>query len=241
MRATRRAPVADKRPSGGAGIWQGETIRSALVRSMDWKLVLTSSAFSAILVFFANIGKDWVLARRDAKFVALYVAMTLEEYAEKCVSWVSDIDNYESSGGHAGKPHTSVPDMPDLREKVPWKALGMRDTTRVLSFGLEVVSVSSMIASTWEFGDPDDAVTEAYEYSTELARKAFELAADVRKSWSLATQHNPNPEWDPKAWLEERWQKILTRRIARRKRDEAFLAELNMGRPKPADPSQEAT
>jgi hypothetical protein len=119
-------------------------------------VIAGSSVVAALVTQGTNILRDWRKAGKDGKFSALYLAIALEDYADKCSALISDSQNYESSGGHAGTPRGNLDDMPDYPAMTEWKLLGITDATDAMSFRVEVASTQSMLSGSWEYGDEED-------------------------------------------------------------------------------------
>lgn len=206
--------------------------------------IIALVAGSSVLAAFVNQGltviRDWWMARRDAAFSGLYLAIALESYAGDCAAKISDSENYESSGGHAGSPQGNIGDLPDYPATMEWKPFGIKGTTQALSFRVEVETTKTMIRDSWEFGDEDDIVPLVREEAARLGVKALTLAIDIRKQWKIDPV-DYSGEWNVRQYLDERRAHYEQKRKARDERNRAWNAELFGGLEERRQAAEEAT
>ncbi|OSZ69566.1 hypothetical protein CAP40_01535 [Sphingomonas sp. IBVSS2] len=157
------------------------------------------------------------------------IALALEAYANECASLLGDSENYERSGGNAGSPHGNVADLPDYPTAVEWKAFGIKPTTEVRSFRVEVESAKAMIRGHWEFGDEDDVVPLVREEAARLGKRALDMAIQFRSAWGIAPV-DYSGEWNVKSYLEEKVQDYAKERKQReelnRQLGQEFIREI---------------
>ncbi len=174
-------------------------------------VVAGSSVVAALVTQGVSIVRDWRKEKRDGKFSALYLAIALEAYAEECATLIMDSENYRNSGGHAGTPHGNIEGIPDYPDAIEWKAFGIKDTTRAMSFRVEVDTRKNHIKDYWEYGDEDDILPLVREEAARLGSKALELAKSFRKSWVIDPV-NYRGEWNVSDYLSESLEKHRKRR-----------------------------
>ncbi|MEJ7928291.1 hypothetical protein WG908_16205 [Sphingobium sp. AN641] len=172
-----------------------------------------SSVIAAAVTQGIGIIRDWRKAKHEGKFSALYVAIALESYADKCATLIGDSQNHQNSDGHAGVPHGNIADLPDYPAAVEWKPFGIRDTTRAMSFRVEVDTRKASFSGEWEFGDEEDIVPLVREESARLGLKALELAIGFRNTWGIEAV-DYSTEWNVRDYLKTALAEHVTKREA---------------------------
>jgi hypothetical protein len=156
--------------------------------NVDWvvlgSLILTSSVVAAALTHGLGIWKETWDRHRQGKFSTLYVCLELERYAADSASLVGDQKTYESSRGAAGEEASGVVPLTEFRGDIDWGALGIKATTDVLQFRVEVDSVRAMLSDLWQHIG-EEIHREAAEYAVDLGLTAIDLAESLRKSRKL--------------------------------------------------------
>lgn len=196
-----------------------------------WPLVLTSSVLAACLTYGLGLFKDFLNRNRDADFAALYVALTLEDYASRCASVAGEIGDFWSSSGNAGAQHENVPELNDFGSEIEWKALGVKLTSKALSFRVRVGHSREMLADLGQHIG-EEIGEEARERSVKLGLEALDIAEAFRKVRRLGDAQ-PVSHWSAKKWLQEKAAEIAEAKAAEAARDEPALDEL----PQMAPPS----
>lgn len=176
-------------------------------------IVAGSSVVAALVTQGTTVVRDWWKSERDGKFSALYLAIALEDYADKCSSLISDSQNYQNSDGHAGSPRGNLDHMPDFPSAIEWKPLGIKDATKAMSFRVEVASTQSMISGHWEFGDEEDVPPVVREEAARLGMKALDLAIALRKKWGIDPV-DYSGEWSVKTFLSTKYDEHVKKRKA---------------------------
>lgn len=187
--------------------------------------VASSTVFAAVITQLVTIVRDHRKTKREAAFTALFVAIALEDYASTCSNLISDSENFDSTDGQVGKAHGKVAELPDYPASVEWKPFGIDDTTKVLSFRVDVDNTRAMLSDMWDFQDEDSIVPLVREQSARLGRDALALAADLRQRWRLAPVVDGG-EWNVRAHLDERLDHYSTKRLELRVRESLLNAEL---------------
>lgn len=184
---------------------------------MDWTklapLIFGSSVLAAFLTQALGLFKDAWNRRRDADFAALYVALALERYASQCATIVGDFDNHRSSSGGHGERWENVTAFPEVTG-VEWKALGIKLTTEIMSFGVRVDSTREMLAELGSL-DGEAAVTDAREHAVRLGVRALDIADHLRRARRLPSRTNGSGDWSTRDWLMEKLRKVEATRLAR--------------------------
>lgn len=175
-----------------------------------WPLVLTSSVVAAFLTHGLGLFKDWLNRNRDADFAALYIALTLEDYASRCASVVGDIGTFWSSSGNAGTTHGNVPELENFKGEIEWKALGVKLTSTALSFRVRVGHTREMLSDLSQHIN-EEIVEEARDQAVRLGLEAIVIAEAFRKTRRLGAAL-PVSDWSTKTWLHEEAIKIAERK-----------------------------
>ena len=128
--------------------------------------------------------REWRGESKQAKFAALYIAITLEAYARTCASVIGESETYEASEENAGVGHGNLAEIPEFPE-VDWKAFGIKNAERAMAFRTRIDNDRAMIRETWEHADEDDIVPLVREKSGEHGLDALAMAKDFRSQHRL--------------------------------------------------------
>lgn len=183
-----------------------------------WPLVLTSSVIAAFLTYGLGLFKDWLNRNRDANFAALFVALSLEDYASRCASVVGDIGTFWSSSGNAGTAHGNVPELENFKSDIEWKALGIKLTSEALSFRVRVGHTREMLSDLSQHIN-EEIIDEAREHSITLGLEAIAVAESFRKARRLGDPL-PVSNWSTKKWLREKSDDIVEAKAKQKASDE---------------------
>lgn len=175
-----------------------------------WPLVLTSSVIAAFLTYGLGLFKDWLNRNRDADFAALYVALTLEDYASRCASVAGDIGTFWSSSGNAGTAHGNVAEIENFGNEIEWKALGVKLTSKAMSFRVRVGHTREMLSDLSQHIN-DEIIEEARDCSVKLGLEAIAIAEQFRKVRKLGNAPQVS-DWSTKQWLQEKADQIADRK-----------------------------
>lgn len=145
-----------------------------------WLSLLASSLLATVVTLAVTAGKEAWNRRRDRKFAALYIALTLEKYGEDASDRLSDIVTSEASNGAAGRGWGNIPEFPEFPKDIDWKAFGIEPTTSALDFATEVRMTSKHIDGLWDVAGDDEAIPLIKMSLAKLGIKAFESAAEFR-------------------------------------------------------------
>ena len=191
-------------------------------------IVAGSSVVAAGVTQGVSILRDWNKSKLEGSFSALYLAIALEAYADKCSSLISDSQNYDSSDGNAGAARGNLDDMPEYPEAIEWKPLGIKDATKAMSFRVEVDTTKSMISGHWEFGDDEDVPPVVREEAARLGIKALNLAIALRKKWGIEAVAYVG-DWNVKSYLNDKYAEHVKKRKAWEESSRLMFAELENG------------
>lgn len=183
-----------------------------------WPLILTSSVIAAFLTYCLGLLKDRLNRNRDADFAALFVALSLEEYASRCASVVGDIGTFWSSSGNAGTSHGNVPELGSFKSDIEWKALGIKLTSKALSFRVRVAHTREMLSDLSQHIN-EEIVEEARDHAVKLGLEASAIAETFRDSRKLGDPL-PVSDWSTKKWLQGKADEIAAVKAKQMIRDE---------------------
>lgn len=149
---------------------------------MAWGAILSAifgaGVGTALVQVAAAVWRERGERRRGAAYVALQVAVSLEEFADACSLRFSDIDLYKSSQGAAGGSWSAMPPPPAYPEDSDgWRALSITLSERALTFPGRVRRASEHISFVSEIAAPEDAVDQCHYYCAELGSAALGLVS----------------------------------------------------------------
>src|SRR4051794_16715332 len=72
----------------------------------------TAGVISALLTQGLTSLRERLSTRREAKYLALRIAVILETFADDCLSIISGVDTARQSGGAAGQHTSNLPTLP---------------------------------------------------------------------------------------------------------------------------------
>ena len=172
------------------------------------RLALSTGIVTAVINQGAAWTRDWLKERstskRDARYIALRVAIVLETFALECAHVISDHNMHETSGGHAGQRHAGLPELQSYPSDLEWKALQQNLAARALSLPIEVKSAERSVAFMWDVtADQDSAMDSCSEGAARCGLLAWKLAADLRQSYGYPPLVLQRDGWDPVKLLRE--------------------------------------
>lgn len=172
--------------------------------SLTWTAILTlaftTGVFTAglehLVGWLRDRSKERSVTTRDATYAAIRVAVVLEDFAIKCADAVSDVDLHRQSGGHGGQIHTKVSPLAEYPADIDWKSLDASLSAESLSLRNELSLGNGAIAAMVEFGDDDDVLVEAANQCGKCGYRAWQLAAALRRRYSLPNFDPYQVSWD---------------------------------------------
>lgn len=172
--------------------------------------------------------KDWLMhffeRKRNGRYAAVRIIAVLEEYAQECVSVVSD--DGTSYGRPAGRteqgeeyytPQVAVPKPPIFAEDIDWQSISFELMYRILALPNAARETDRYITASAEhsflpnYEEVFDARQEGYAYlglqSVHLIKelqKEFKFPETPAKFWDWG--------WDMEEFFQENHRKFQTRR-----------------------------
>jgi hypothetical protein len=147
---------------------------------------------------------------RDARYLAIRLAVVLEEFAITCADWIGDNDMFRDSAGHAGKRHGSIPELAPYPDEPVWTTLTPAFLARVLTFRNEVTLADKAIEF-WADVDRECIPGETDQQCGKVGYIAWVLAKDMRKHYGLGAFDPSKTSWDVVKVLKPLHDKALKR------------------------------
>lgn len=177
-------------------------LESALI-SLSWGkigvIVLSSSVFSALVTqvisWIRDLQKEKISSKREAKYLALRVAVVLESFSIECAKIITDNHRYEGAEECSGSTHSCLPSPPEYPFDVDWKSLPPDLSDRVLSFVNEITLSKQDIEFMYDI-DEERIVSTCSEHAGKCGYRALLIASSLRKQHDLPL-FDPNQfAWD---------------------------------------------
>jgi hypothetical protein len=134
-------------------------------------------------------------AERDARYLAVRVAIILECFAIECAEQVSESSLHERSKGAAGSTYKTTPQLQQLPENAEWKLLEPNLLARVLSFQVELRLAEGTLTH-MSAVEPDCTDLACRLQSGKCGYIAWQIAEDLRRYYSLPTFDPFHTAWD---------------------------------------------
>lgn len=164
------------------------------------KLAFSTGAVAAVMAPIATRVVDWLIdrwklkkaAEAEATRLAARLAVVLEKFAIKCALQIADNNLHRQTGGHAGRPHATLPKLGGFPSDADWTKLDSDLVSRCSSLPNQLLLGASAIEFWWDV-DPDPAlVRSACDGQAGLTGyRAWQVAEDLRNKYGL-------PNFDPK-------------------------------------------
>lgn len=170
--------------------------------SLSWgeisKLAFSTGVVTAIVNQAVGWVRDWrkelTSSQRDARYLALRVAVVLESFAIACAKIISDNNTYTGGEECFGTIHDKLPPPPEYPSDVDWKSLPPELSARALSFMNEIPLSTYDIDFMYEI-EEDQVSSTCSKHAGKCGYRAWQIAVSMRKQYKL-------PAFDPKqfAW-----------------------------------------
>lgn len=179
---------------------------------------IITAVFTQSLIWWREAWLSGKKKKSNAGYLAIRAAVSLEAFVESCADVVSEIDEYESSGGFAGKAIQELPDAPVYPDDDEcWKAIDSKLLEKILSFPNSLRASQKHIHNEfYHGGDPVDLARVCLEQACATGIEAWELAVDLRKKYRFP-EHSP--AYDYVAFLRKRADEEMEVRKKERERD----------------------
>jgi hypothetical protein len=161
---------------------------------MDTTTIVTTALSTGLATAILNQGIGWwrdsrkdnVVTEREARYLAVRLAVLLEGFALDCADAIADKELHDSSEGHAGRRHGTIPELAAYPDG-DWRALTPNLMGRCLSLRNELKLSDGHIAFWEDIGERDSIPQEAVQQTGKCGYRAWLLATDLRKEYHLGT------------------------------------------------------
>jgi len=181
------------------------------------KFALGTGVVTAVANNLLGWWRDWkkegTTTIRDARYLAMRVAVTLDRFAIECANSIGDNELFSGSQGHAGTVHGRLPPLEEYPTDADWKALDPSLSARALSLRNDLRLSEGIIKFWWEIepGDQGILMTTCDGQAGTCGYRAWQLAADMRRHYGLP-EFDPKPtSWDVVTVLKEQYDLELKR------------------------------
>jgi hypothetical protein len=193
----------------------------------DWvdviKVVAGGGVFTAIL----TVGLNWFVARltertkleRDARYLAIRVAVVLERFALDCAEFIGDNRLHRESFMSAGHERVELPPLAAYPTDADWKAVPQDVLADCLSFPVEIEQSDRSIAFLWEV-DPHEMPRACDKACAELGLRALEIAGSLRARYGFPTRKLLRSDYEVAASLQAECDRAERRRPTQRTQSE---------------------
>jgi hypothetical protein len=122
---------------------------------------------------------------RDARYLALRLAVILERFAIDCSEVVGLVDTYAASKGSAGSQTTKLPEIGEFPSDSDWKTIDPKLAARALEFVNELLMAQQKLNFSWHVSDEDQITEECADDAALLGLRAWDLAHQLRQRHDL--------------------------------------------------------
>lgn len=193
---------------------------------------------SSIVSLSWNELREARVSRREARHVALTVALSLESYARDARSmmnradWATEeagrLQTYEPLRGVALPPFV-------FPEPIDWKWLKHNVASQLREFPATLHSTRQSLSAEWEYGDPIDWCAEVEFECAKAAVRALELSHLTRARHDVAPWKPIVLDADLKSELMQFIAEQSTKREAFREKQRQAAANVTVGEPIPGE------
>lgn len=156
---------------------------------------LATAIFNQSIAWWRDARHERLATTRDARYLAIRLAVMLERFAIDCAEAVVAQDMYNDSEGHAGALHGTLPDLPLFPDEADWKTLAPDFLARALTLRNELPLSDKAIAF-WEDVDRTCIPRACDLQCGKCGYMAWVLAADLRHHYNLGTFDPKLTSWD---------------------------------------------
>lgn len=178
-----------------------------------WTVVLSTSIATAILNHLVDALRAAWKGRRSAVYLALRVAVQLENFADECADRAAHNDYHNHGHGHVTGGYVTLPEFPTYPEDGEgWRALKVGLAARALSLPNLVRSSQNYIREIQHISGGEGGERQCEEECVLRGYDAWELARDLRRRWGGYALGEFVPVSDFPIWLKKEAAAIRTRR-----------------------------
>lgn len=173
---------------------------------------------TAIAAGAGTFAFSWINERRTRRkhgaYLALRLAVLLEDYAENCLDLIYSTRNYFSSNGIVGYYQTR---LPELEEYPPddegWRSLPLFISEMAINFPRKIAAHQSHLGSIQEYeaGHSSEMAAHCSDMASDIGLEAWKVAAELKQYYSFQ-----EPRRELRAKLTEERQKVIDQEAAYR-------------------------
>ncbi|RQR30707.1 hypothetical protein DIE22_23465 [Burkholderia sp. Bp9142] len=193
---------------------------------------------SSVVTLSWNELREARVSRREARHVALTVALSLESYARDArlmmhhAVWAAEeagrLQSYEPIRGVVLPPFV-------FPEPIDWKWLKHNVASQLREFPAMLHSTRQALSAEWEYGDPIDRCVEVEFECAKAAVRALELSHLTRARHDVAAWKPIVPDADLRSELVQFISEQSAKREASREKQRQAAANMTVGEPIPGE------
>jgi hypothetical protein len=169
--------------------------------SLDFGETFAVAAVGGLAASAMNLVVRWLAHHhtetREARYLALRLAVIFEKYAIECAEAVAANELYLGSRGAAGDLTVSLPTLDAYPTDADWKALTTSLAVRALSVPNELVLATKAIDGEYVQGGHNADISVALDRQAgKTGYRAWQLAVDLRKKTGLPANDLSGHTWD---------------------------------------------
>jgi hypothetical protein len=161
---------------------------------------VVSAALSGWLSHFLTEKRDAKKERstqeREGRYLAIRIAVALEQFTFECADRVAENENNDSPDGHLYKRYAAFPKIAEFPTDADWKALSPSLLNDCLVFRASIAIPERSISFIFDVADAEDAASEFNVHARKYAVRAWELAAELRRTYQLPAADPAPIRWN---------------------------------------------
>ena len=173
----------------------GVRMELSTILTLAFSTGLLTAVFNQSIGWWREARHERLASARDARYLAIRLAVMLERFAIDCAEAVAAQNMYNQSDGHAGVLHGTLPDLPPYPDEADWKTLEPDFLARVPTLRNELPLSDKAIAF-WEEIDRECIPQECNQQCGKCGYMAWVLAADMRRHYRLGAFDPKLASWD---------------------------------------------
>jgi hypothetical protein len=164
---------------------------------------LTAAVVTHAGTWLRETSKDKAVREREAKYLALRLAVILEQFSFSCAGLLSDNKLARRSRGHSGTQRNIIPDLKEYPMDADWKSIDATLAERTLSFVNEVNISNDNINSFHQILNDEEIIDMCNQFCGLLGVRAWDIACDLRRVNKIRLWIPETVNYDPLPLLRE--------------------------------------
>jgi hypothetical protein len=166
---------------------------------------LATAILNQAIGWWRDSRKDHVATAREARYLAIRLAVLLEKFSLDCADSIADYELHTDFDGYAGKSRGTIPDLPEYPEG-DWRVLSAELLGRCLSLRNELRLSDGHIGFWEDVGYRECIPAECAQQTGKCGYRAWILAKDLRAEYQLGPFDTKDvSQWDFVATLREKY------------------------------------